>query len=468
MFATLYIELIEYIVILIALTGLIYVVKKPIVAFYIMVFTLPFKNFYVWVGTDLHVWKLLSIAFLIIQSPKWLLQQKRVNKTNRYIFMIVAYFIYAVFITAINGYFFDKSSVLLMSGGFFKNEGRFIFQFLLFIITLNLIMIPMQIFKSTTEVVTTVKVLLYALTVLAVFGVIQYSIMQLMGVDIFPIHGSDGIEHSGYIYSQYGSVFRLNSLAGEPKHLAIAMVIGICIVILGRASEIKIVKYDLLVLVLFSFNLVFTYSTTGYTLIAMTLLMVVITQGVTNWRAIALVFCVLIMAFYAYNNLTIDSATAIDTQIQRTGLEIQDETILSYLLDEPAHAIIGTGLGNIHHFAVQYLPINYPIFRDTPYKANSGILYMLADVGLIGMSLLYISLGALLWNNMILLKSVRGVYHSEMKVVIYASLIVSVLFLARYYELFFMLFGVMLSLNYLLRNMLKTEKSELKRLNRHA
>jgi len=451
MIATLYILSIKYIVILVAIIGVYFVIKKPLYALYILVFTFPFKNFYIWIGTDLQIWKLLSIAFLIFQTPKWILQVNKTNKIDKVMFIFLSFIIYVLFISIINTLFINPDNTKEMLGGYFKNEGRIFFQIIFFLITVNLVFIPINVLKTFTDIVKIIKVLLFAIIVLAVLGFVQYLIVHLVGVDPFPIKGVNEV-HSGFVLGIRDSIFRINSWAGEPKHMAIAMVIGITIILLSRVYNLKIIKYDLLILGLFVFNLIFTYSTTGYVWVGIVLILIVFIRGILNWRSLLLMGIVGIIGLFMVLNMSTSMSNAMGKQIARAGIEIQDETIKSYFLDEPQHALIGTGLGNIHHYAVKYFPVNFPLFKDTPYKANSGFLFMLADFGLIGILLLYLVVGLLLQQNIRLLQKIDMKEKKEILVLVYLTAVFSILFLSRYNELFFILLGVMFAINKKLKN----------------
>lgn len=81
-------------------------------------------------------------------------------------------------------------------------------------------------------------------------------------------------------------------------------------------------------------------------------------------------------------------STSLELQINRTGFEIQDESVMLGLMANPGLMLTGTGLGNIHLFAVDHLPPYFPLFRDHGYKANSGLWFVMGDSGLIGLLLL--------------------------------------------------------------------------------
>jgi hypothetical protein len=87
-------------------------------------------------------------------------------------------------------------------------------------------------------------------------------------------------------------------------------------------------------------------------------------------------------------NAGADFLFSLEQQLSKTELEVQDESVIRALIENPGLFLTGTGLGNIHLFAVDYLPVNFPLFRDQGYKANSGLFFVVGDSGLIGLLIL--------------------------------------------------------------------------------
>lgn len=448
MFGDLYISSIPYIVLLITIIGVYFVFTKPIYALYIIIFTFPLKNFYIFIGTSFEIWKLLSLAFLIFKFPVWVFKQQSSFANNKFFKILGLFILYVAIISIVNSIFLaTDSNTSDISGGFFKNEGRLISQFILFLITLNLMIIPFFVVKTFNEMIKCLKILLGSIIILAIFGFLQFFIVRITGNNPFPIQGSDGISHTGYIMD---SVFRINSLAGEPKHMAIAMVIGIVIIVFSRMNRIKISRLDIPLLFLFIFNLFFTYSTTGYVLLLLSLFIVALIYGIFNYKTIVfggLTLLFIIIGLTQANELQFETFSK---QFNKANIEIQDETIKAYFEDEPLHAITGTGLGNIHHYAVHYFPKSFTLFNDVAYKANSGIFYMVSDYGILGVLILLFITYQIIKRNSKIFKSNFMMIDSEIIILKNLTIVLSVLFLFRYYELFFLLLGLMIQLNVLL------------------
>ena len=92
------------------------------------------------------------------------------------------------------------------------------------------------------------------------------------------------------------------------------------------------------------------------------------------------------------------------------------------------NSITGLGLGNIHYYSVKYIPENFPLFKDTPYKANSGILFMISDYGIIGFITIILLILNVFEKNKKLLKSNNFSYKNESLIITNFSLILFIIF----------------------------------------
>lgn len=452
MLADLYLNSIPFIVVVVTIIGVYYIFTKPIYAFYIIIFTLPLRNFYIFFGTSFEIWKLLSFAFLVIKFPSLLKKILSILKKHMYIKVLSLLVLYIALSTIINNLFLINSDFSHIKGGFLKNEGRIISQAVFFILTVNLLIIPFIVIKKRKEFINCLLALFYSSVFLSFLGFLQFFIVRFSGINPFPIKGSNGISHSGYIANK---IFRINSVAGEPKHMAIAMVIGITIILLCRIYKIKLFRYSLPLFLLLMFNLFYTFSTTGYVLLIVSLFTIYIIEGMLNFKIILISCFGLLLLIFTASNISGLEKDTFNKQIDRANFEIQDESIKNYFIDNPLHAITGTGLGNIHHYSMKYIPDSFPLFKDTPYKANSGLIYVISDYGLIGGLILVLLFYKILRKNIKILKSYRGGIRSQLILVANLSFVIVSMFIFRYNELFFLFFGIMLHLNIILENEMK-------------
>ncbi|MFC1831335.1 hypothetical protein ACFL0S_04865 [Thermodesulfobacteriota bacterium] len=386
----------------------------------------------------------MSLVALCLYGPKVIISKSHRLRKNPSFPWLIIYIAYALFITVLFPLTIPGNDKNLMIGGFFKNEGRIIFQIVFFLITVNLILWPSYIFNSPKQIFTTFKVIFLSVATLAVLGIIQLISLYTSGFDPFPIHRVYGLDNTGGMLYVQGlpGLQRINSLAGEPKHFAIALIIGLLILIIYRLNKRYITQFEIPILAIFFVCLLATYSTTGYLLFTISLACVFILyrHKMTGTSIIVIVLVILSLYAVSYRSGS-GSYSYIEKTVNKTGLEVQDLAVFDYFKDNINVALTGTGLGNIHHLAVKYLPNNFPIFRDTPFKANSGFLLLLGDVGFIGILLLLIFIFKLIRR-----RSKKGALPDwkERNIVTHITLISSSLFLFRYFELFFVFCGLLM------------------------
>ncbi len=446
----LYTSYLNIAVILICLIGIFYLFKKPLYTFYLAIFFLPFKSLYLWVGTNIEIWKILSAASLLIYGPTFLLKSYNGIKNNRYFHLLLFYIFYAVFMTIIFLIVIPEHDKHPVIGGFFKNEGRYIYQIGLFIITINLILWPIYIIKKEEELFKVFKITFYSVAVLSILGIIQELSIMLIDFDPFPIHRPTGFDYEGgsLVIPEAGTRHRMNSLAGEPKHLGIALIIGMVILLLHRLNGKKIVKYDFIFLTIFLICLVMTYSTTGYVWFSVVMLIIAMLYSFKLSKNIIGFFIAagLTMVVVHYSTMG-EPAPYIVKTINKVGLEVQDEAVFDFFKKEPYYAITGLGLGNVHFYAIDYLPQGFPLFRDMPFKGNSGFFLLLGDIGFLGIFMLSVYIIGLLRSTKKLSNSFNGTLLINDRILIHFTIIASAIFLLRYFEFFFVILGLMLYLH---------------------
>lgn len=437
-------------VILICLIGIFYLFRKPLYTFYIAIFFLPFKGLYLWVGTNIEIWKILSAVSLLIYGPTFLLKSYNGIKKNRYFHLLMFYISYVVLMTIIFHFLIPGQDKHTVAGGFFKNEGRYIYQIGLFMITVNLILWPIYVLKNKDDISKLFRIVFYSVSVLSILGLFQELSIMFFNNDPFPIHRPEGFDYEGgsLVIPGAETIHRINSLAGEPKHLAIAIIIGMAVTLLHRLNGKRIIRYDLVFFTLFLVSLVLTYSTTGYIWYGVIMFLLVMLYGLKLSRNIlALLIAASITMVVAHYSTGGEPTPYIMKTINKTGLEVQDEAVLNFLLEEPHYAITGLGLGNIHFYADQYLPPGFPLFRDTPFKGNTGFLLLLGDIGFIGLLLLFFFISGLIKSTQNLSRSLNKKISTDDKIIIHLTIILLALFALRYFEFFFVVLGYLLFIN---------------------
>ncbi|MEO5907508.1 MAG: hypothetical protein ABIQ11_12330, partial [Saprospiraceae bacterium] len=76
-------------------------------------------------------------------------------------------------------------------------------------------------------------------------------------------------------------------------------------------------------------------------------------------------------------------------RIEETGVvEDFNVTIITFLTDKPQYLLLGTGLGQVHFFAQEYIPRQFKYYmRNNVFVAKAGLLRIVSETGLIGLVL---------------------------------------------------------------------------------
>lgn len=340
-----------------------------------------FKGFSTDFISSLEVWKAASAALLVfIYLNKEKIQVG--NAAPGITFAVIAMYFGNSLILQFPGH---GSSISTYSG-FLYNEGRLITQLFYYAIVFGVFCAPFLLLKKNTDIFLLRGALLYSILLLCTLGWLQFATYQLAGANIFPINRAGDFDyHSNMLYSEgLQNVFRVNSIAGEPKHLGLAISVGLAILLASRQSNPSGENYFYLKLLLLLTTLYVTYSTTGY----VTALVAVVTAIAFLERTGKLLAGAAVLAVISAGSLIALDQSYLGpalSRLQRAGLETQDQAIVSALIENPVHSLFGFGIGNIHHYAVSHLPVDFPLFKTTPFKPNNGLLYVISDFGVLGL-----------------------------------------------------------------------------------
>lgn len=412
----------------------------------LFLFAFFFKGFSTNVIASLEIWKAGSIALLLFIY----LTKRKIRVSNTLtltVIAIMAIYLVNILILQFRGYGDSQRAVSVYSD-FLHNEGRAITQAFYYAIVFGAFCAPFILVKKNTDVFAARSALLHSILLMCILAWLQFAAYQFAGLNIFPINRAGDFDYnSNLLYSDgLQQIFRVNSIAGEPKHLGLAISVGIAILLASRQSRPSGEKHFHLKLLIMLVTLYVTYSTTGYVTALVAVLAALIYQKKTSTLLVS--GTILAVIFSA-------SLTALDqsylasglSQLQRAGLEVQDLAIFSALIDNPIHSLFGFGIGNIHHYAVGYLPSDFPLFKETPFKANNGLIYIISDFGIIGLtvfSLLY-------FKSIKSLKSIQqGLISRDEKSAIQFLVIfctsIYFIFMFRYTELIAVCLGLMLAI----------------------
>lgn len=295
--------------------------------------------------------------------------------------IIIFYMIYVSVITIL-GYLIKSDYIL--KGSIVQNQLRPLVQILFMVFAYFAVISSSSICESKSH-----KVILFlykTLLFLAVIAIIQSLIYKVCGFDILPMRKDFVSESEGLSAVADNGFLRATAGVGEPKHLAKFLSIGfsfqlLCHKFLGY-KKIKI--FHILVFLVAIF---FTSSTTGYLICMIGFIFWLLKQSKKNFTFIivAIVLCVLIVPFVLKLPVITDKFDTAGVNDEIIGLENSDTAAVRWLLNEPIYSIFGVGLSNTVAYANEYAPSASQYINSYPYTLRRGVIYHIAETGIIGL-----------------------------------------------------------------------------------
>lgn len=417
--------------------------RNPKLTIYLTLLSIVLKGQYLWVGSPIYAWQfsaLLGLS-LLARMPAGTSLGLIGNKLSHFRSIMILYFAYTLTISMAMWVIFSTGVFGLDMTG--VPITRMITQTAYFLLIVGLYCIGVW----TSNHITTfnlLRALIYIAVVVAYFGILQAIVMTISGVNIFPIIGIDDTVRSAYILDK---TFRVTSFAGEPKHLGLLMSLGLSLLFLARLFRIQVGgRFALHMPLAMGTALILSLSTTGIVITATSL----IVSGLlffSRIRKIDLLITGVLAAivFSQSNHFSEDFIFSLGQQLSKTQAEVQDESIRQALVANPILFSVGSGLGNIHLLAADFLPPEFPLFRDHGYKANSGLYFVLGDSGLIGLILLLLSPIFALRTYLLVSRGLSDEQRKEAITVLALIFIATLSFIMRYDVIYFLFSGFVTS-----------------------
>ena len=436
--------------VVIEIAVILYTVRRnPRIALYVTLISIFIKGQYLWIGWPIYAWQISAIFGLIFAvSPsitaRYASAGRILSRYRRTVFLFFGYsFVVSIplwLLFSIESFGAAQASVSLT---------RCITQSVYTLFLLGLFCFGGKVGRNVT-LYDFLRAIILISTITAYFAILQVIILNQLGIDIFPIIGSDDTIRSAYTYHGSGhtwhTTFRATSFVGEPKHLGILMAVGITAFFLMRILRITVGRYPLHMPIVMGVALLLSLSSTGIFLaiLGISLLALVFADKV---RKVDILFLIglLLAGWIQANEFDGNFKGALGKQASRQEFEVQDQSVFLALIEEPILAITGSGLGNIHLFAVHHLPKEYPLFRDRGYKANSGLLFIVGDSGLIGLVLLIAGPIFGVYAYRLERRVYRSSTRHEVQTALSFLLLITLSFLFRYNEMLFLVSGFVYS-----------------------
>lgn len=413
--------------------------RRPVWAIYAILLSIFLKGQYLWVGRPIYAWQvaaILGIVFLFTGRSRSTMLQPGAAIAG-YRLSLQLFFVYSFLISIPLWILFSAEG--LGSVGTQVSASRVVSQTVFFSFLIGIFGIGLWAGRFLTAVNLLRTVILIA-TIVAYGAIVQFLLVRFVGINIFPIIGSDGTTRSAYIMQL---VFRASSFAGEPKHLGILMSVGLIYCFMARLFRIPIGRrFAIHKPLAIGTALLLSLSTTGFAISAAGIGAAAIFYF-QRLRSVDMALAGIAVAVVVTQVIGVgsDFANSLLGQLNRMEIEVQDQSVVQGLLNTPILLLTGTGLGSIHLFAVDFLPPEFPLFRDQGYKANSGVWFIIGDSGLIGLFLLLIGPFFGLQGYLQMRKYLSPEQRKEAMTMLAVVLTTTVSFLLRFDTLFFLISG---------------------------
>ena len=252
--------------------------------------------------------------------------------------------------------------------------------------------------------------------ILAVIGVAQFGIWMTTGFDITPVGRVNALLGGNSPHATVEQLpspvlaiaglrlLRITSLAGEPKGLGQALVIGLLLIQVVQGSLAPKQRRTLTRLwLLFFVGVLLTWSSSAFFLWAFGSAMHQIVALTTpafrsmgegalmrNLRSVRLAFLALLVLAAGASILGSDvfGELMASRTTERAQLEDYDATVWKFLMHEPEKMVAGVGLGAVHLYAYRFVSREWAHYMmGQVFVAKSGGLRFLSELGIIGLSL---------------------------------------------------------------------------------
>lgn len=321
----------------------------------------------------------IGLMFFIIYTYRRL--DEKDKKLKQFYTIIFVYFsIITIFYHVLR---FDFT----LYGNFVQNELRSIVQIMQLGSMLLGSLVLLSISKKTTLKV--INIFVISILFLAFFGLLQEFIYLLTNFDIFPMRKDFFNPVYGITDKMYGFV-RITVGIGEPKQVAKYLNLGLsCLLFIP--SLIKINKFRLASMIVIILSILFTFSTTGYIILFVQLMIYFINRFKQNIKLLILVslsFLSIFIIIFVNTDFFMDKIIYLVSLGDIPFLENTDSATVKFLINNPWYSLLGVGIGNIVSYAYMYAPSGSLYINNAPYTLRRGIIKNLAEGGLIGSCLI--------------------------------------------------------------------------------
>lgn len=361
-----------------------------------------------WTGLDADP-GLRVTAFQLYYLPlfvKFILTRNELGKAIPKSASLAAFLAYAVLISLVILPFLPEVKV---RGGVFRSpELRAVIQIFMLFFSVSPFYLAFRFCKTQAQMLEALGWFVLSCLFLAIVGFIQLAIWYSTGIDPLPVGfissliTPDSVDIRSGIFS-FGerSIYRMSSLGGEPKNLGHGLALTLLIFIWAFVNKVQLLKRGSKLIAFVIFVALFlTQSTSAFISFIIGFIGLIVVSLRSSKRMAENLLKLIFLLISAFAGLTLIASVLFDFSVvdvitERTTLRAAssetgylddfDAVIVDYLMSNPLAMIFGSGVGNVHLFANQFLPLEVAIYAEgTSFTAKSGLIKIISEMGLFG------------------------------------------------------------------------------------
>lgn len=227
------------------------------------VMALPWAAFELEIGVSILASQMVNLALLLRAA----FSRRGALAYSPQMNWLVAFMLWTLATSAITLNFSD--SIEVVSGGdpLRNGVGRVVSQGVVMILSFGLVYLILAEGRGI-DAMKIVGAYIYSCMALAALGYLQVFLYLATGIDIFPIGAfsnlGEDMQRSGMMGPSYGPLLRMSSLGGEPKGMAVSLVLAIAAIIGFWKSLPHSSAWKLLVTLALLGGVIMTGSTSGF------------------------------------------------------------------------------------------------------------------------------------------------------------------------------------------------------------
>lgn len=383
-------------------------IVNPRAALFTVIFLIPWGGLDVDVGLRIVAWQLVLAPLCIVTAlrltqPGW----RPPRLAGGALLAVLAFY-------AVSWSLLQLGLLPLVAAGdsvWRGPQARAIIQIMLFLFSLSPVVLVPWLFNGADDLKRAIRIYFASLLVLVLIGWFQIILWYGFGTNPLPVGafnlalgGSEDFVREGQFSFEVFKIYRMNSLAGEPRGLAIPLILGMLFIQAIALATRDVPGWTLGgIWVVLLLSTLATFSTSAaliWPIATAALLPVMWLFGIKVQRSrrsiVAGALAIILPIVVGIGAAEASGIPVLDLLAERTierltndgAVEDFDLAITDFLRANPAAAATGIGLGNAHLYATPYLDPLFALYAEgAVFTGKTSVVKIVSELGFIGLGL---------------------------------------------------------------------------------